>query len=83
MTDERGGGDLGEPTPLADITGSLIDRLVAKRRADRVGPATINRTVLEPLRRVLNRAKLEQFWIMKRIAARRAPTPMDARVWSR
>jgi hypothetical protein len=31
----------------------------------------------------LNRAKLEQFWIMKRLAARRAPTPMDARVWSR
>jgi hypothetical protein len=32
---------------------------------------------------VLSRSKLEQFWIMKRLAARRAPTAMEARVWSR
>jgi hypothetical protein len=34
-------------------------------------------------RDVLSRAKLEQLWIMKRIAAYRAPTPLETRVWSR
>jgi hypothetical protein len=32
---------------------------------------------------VLNRVKLEQVWFMKRLAARRAGTPLDNRVWSR
>jgi integrase len=49
---------IGETTPLTSIDGSLVARLVAKRRGDGVGPATVNRTVTEPLRRVLNRAKL-------------------------
>jgi hypothetical protein len=34
-------------------------------------------------RDVLSRAKIEQLWIMKRIAAYRAPTPLETRVWSR
>ncbi|MDF3016566.1 MAG: site-specific integrase [Thermomicrobiales bacterium] len=49
---------IGEATPLTLIDGSLVARLVAKRRSNGVGPATVNRTVTEPLRRVLNRAKL-------------------------
>jgi integrase len=48
---------IGESTPLADITGNTVARLVAKRRADGVGPATVNRSVTEPLRRVLMKAK--------------------------
>jgi hypothetical protein len=32
---------------------------------------------------VLNRARLEQLWIMKQIAARRALAPLESRVWSR
>jgi integrase len=50
--------EIGEATPLSEINGSLVGRLVAKRRADGVGPATVNRTMTEALRRVLNRAKL-------------------------
>jgi integrase len=50
--------EIGEATPLASIDGSLVGRLVAKRRAAGVGPATVNRTMTEPLRRVLNRARL-------------------------
>jgi hypothetical protein len=34
-------------------------------------------------REVLSRVKLEQVWFMKRLAARRAGTPLDNRVWSR
>jgi integrase len=49
---------IGEATPIANINGDLVARLVARRRADGVGPATVNRTLTEPLRRVLNRAKL-------------------------
>jgi hypothetical protein len=33
--------------------------------------------------RTLKRAKLEQNWMMKRLAARRAGSPMDNRAWSR
>jgi integrase len=50
--------EIGEATRLSDINGSLVARLVAKRRGDGVGPATVNRTMTEALRRVLNRAKL-------------------------
>jgi integrase len=50
--------EIGEATPLSEINGSLVGRLVAKRRADGIGPATVNRTMTEALRRVLNRAKL-------------------------
>jgi hypothetical protein len=38
---------------------------------------------LTTAKEALGRARLEQLWVMKRLAARRAPTPMDARVWSR
>jgi hypothetical protein len=34
-------------------------------------------------REVLNRARIEQLWIIKRFAAYRAPTPLETRVWSR
>ena len=34
-------------------------------------------------RRVLRRMKFEQFWFMKRLAARRAGTELDNRAWSR
>jgi hypothetical protein len=33
--------------------------------------------------RALRRMKIEQTWLMKRLAARRAGTPMDNRAWSR
>ena len=49
---------IGETTPLSAINGDLVARLVAKRRGDGVGPAAVNRSVTEPLRRVLSRAKL-------------------------
>jgi hypothetical protein len=32
---------------------------------------------------VLRRMKFEQLWFMKRLAIRRAGTPLDNRVWSR
>ena len=38
---------------------------------------------LETANQVLRRMKLEQFWIMKRLAARRAGTELDNRAWSR
>jgi hypothetical protein len=38
---------------------------------------------LETAKQVLRRMKLEQFWIMKRLAARRAGTELDNRAWSR
>ncbi|MFL5227928.1 MAG: tyrosine-type recombinase/integrase, partial [Microvirga sp.] len=43
---------------LSDINGGVVARLVAKRRGEGVSNATVNRTVTEPLRRVINRAKL-------------------------
>jgi integrase len=49
---------LGEATPLAAVTSDKIARLVAKRRADGIAPATVNRSMTEPLRRVLTRARL-------------------------
>ena len=50
--------EIGGSTRLSDINGSLIARLVAKRRADGVSNATVNRTVTQALRRVIERAKL-------------------------
>ena len=49
---------IGEATPLAAVTSDKIARLVAKRRADGIEPATVNRSMTEPLRRVLTRARL-------------------------
>ena len=49
---------IGEATPLADVQ-RLADRTPCCQAAGRGrGPATVNRGVSEPLRRVLNRAKL-------------------------
>jgi hypothetical protein len=38
---------------------------------------------LATARDVLGRARLDQVWIMKRVAAYRAPAPLETRVWSR
>jgi hypothetical protein len=38
---------------------------------------------LATAREVLNRARIDQLWVMKRFAAYRAPAPMETRVWSR
>jgi len=32
---------------------------------------------------VTRKMKIQQLWIMKRLAARRALTPLESRVWSR
>ena len=50
--------ELGDGTRLSDINGGVGARLIAKRRGEGVSNATVNRTVSEALRRVLNRAKL-------------------------
>lgn len=60
---------LGKSTRLVDISDDDVARIVALRRLDlrqvgkpenrtkRVGPATVNRTCTEPLRKVLTRAR--------------------------
>ncbi|KQT52168.1 MULTISPECIES: tyrosine-type recombinase/integrase [unclassified Aureimonas] len=48
---------IGKTTMIADITNAMVARLVAKRRGEGVANATVNRTVVEPLRTILNRAK--------------------------
>jgi integrase len=48
---------LGKNTQLRAITTREIAAVVAQRRADGVTNATVNRSVVEPLRRVLNRAR--------------------------
>ena len=57
------GEAIGEHTPLLNITGDLVAKIVAKRRGEKsknggklVTNATVNRTVTEPLRRLLSRA---------------------------
>jgi len=59
---------IGKGTPLAHITDDVVAKLVAKRRVENrkvgnaktpkkaIGPATVNRTMTEPLRKVLRRA---------------------------
>ena len=49
---------------LRDIDGDLVSKIIAKRRGERsknggklVTNATVNRTVTEPLKRLLGRAK--------------------------
>lgn len=49
---------VGNATPIAGIDDNVLTRLVSLRRAERVGHATINRTVIEPLRAILRRADL-------------------------
>lgn len=48
---------LGKTTLLHEIGRRQVSEAVARRRADGVSNATINRTVTEPLRRVLGRAR--------------------------
>ena len=38
---------------------------------------------LATAKQVTRKMKVQQLWIMKRLAARRAPTPLESRVWSR
>ena len=52
------GREIDAATRLANINGGVVARLAAKRRGEGVSNATVNRTVTEPLRRVLNRARL-------------------------
>ncbi|EFL88349.1 site-specific integrase [Ahrensia sp. R2A130] len=49
---------LGKGKRLAAITDSEVAHLVATRRADRVSNATVNRSVIEPLRMICKRAEL-------------------------
>lgn len=48
---------LGAETLLRDIGGNRITEIIAKRRGEGVSNATVNRTVTEPLRAVLLRAR--------------------------
>lgn len=47
---------IGKTTYLTEITNAVVVSLIVKRRGEGVSPSTINRSVIEPLRRVLNRA---------------------------
>lgn len=49
--------NIGQTTPLSAITDSDIARLVAKRRGEGVSNATVNRSVCEPMRAILKRAR--------------------------
>lgn len=63
---------IGKNTPLQNINDDVVAKLVARRRAEHrkvgnkstpskpVAPATVNRTMTEPLRKVLRRA--EKVW---------------------
>lgn len=62
--------EIGATTPIAQITNDTVARLVAKRRLEPgrttkkpIAPATVNRSMTEPLRKVLNRA--ETVWEQK------------------
>lgn len=48
---------IGAGTLIADISDATVARAVAKRRSERVSNATVNRTVTQPLRAVLRRAR--------------------------
>ncbi|WP_428413092.1 tyrosine-type recombinase/integrase [Pararhizobium sp.] len=48
---------IGKQTALFAINDAFVARLVAKRRGDGVSNATVNRTVIDPLRAILNRAR--------------------------
>lgn len=51
--------NIGNKTLVKAIDNNMIARLVATRRAESVSPATVNRSVTEPLRAILLRAA---FW---------------------
>lgn len=48
---------LGANLPIGAVSTREIAAIVAQRRADGVSNATVNRSVIEPLRRVFNRAR--------------------------
>lgn len=48
---------LGAKQHLRDITSREVAAIIAQRRAEGVSNATVNRSVIEPLRRVMNRAR--------------------------
>lgn len=69
---------IGNATPLSRIDDALVAELVARRRAEtkptnrkkksdappkRIGPATVNRTMTEPLRKIMTRAA--KIWKVK------------------
>lgn len=49
--------NLGKGKMLSAISDADIAKLVAKRRGENVSPSTVNRTVTEPLRAILKRAR--------------------------
>lgn len=48
--------EIGPQKKIRDITDEVISRLVTQRRSEGVGPATVNRSMTEPLRKILRRA---------------------------
>src|SRR5215204_6576090 len=48
---------IGPERLLSEFSNRLVADLVALRRGDGVSPATVNRTVTEPLRRIMHRAR--------------------------
>lgn len=48
---------IGMKTTLSAITDTTVARLVSKRRTDGVSNATVNRSVIEPLRAILRRSQ--------------------------
>lgn len=50
-------GQIGKPTLVSTISDADVARAVAKRRGDGVSNATVNRSVGEPLRAILRRAR--------------------------
>jgi len=49
---------IGVNTPLSKIDNNTVAQLVAKRRSEGVKPASVNRSVVEPLRALLRRAEV-------------------------
>jgi len=49
---------IGMKTALASIDDNTVAKLVALRRADGVSPSTVNRSMTEPLRAIITRARL-------------------------
>lgn len=48
---------IGASTPISTITDATVAKAVAKRRGEDVSAATVNRSVCEPLRALLRRAR--------------------------
>lgn len=50
-------GTIGGSTLISSISDAIIARTIAKRRGEGVSPATVNRSVCEPMRAILRRAR--------------------------